>query len=253
MKKIRNNLFILFFVLFVSIITLINTSSNSYAAQATIPNHLKATLSNYIINEIGYEDFLLEVKKINTDVGPAYCLEVEKDYPSGQIFEFEGKPAKEVVGMMAAGYPSKSASELGLDSDDDAYFATQIAIWCVTEGYEPSKFKHKDKNLLQAIKNIYNEGMQYTGEDLNHTAMEYYYSDSIQRIVVYINNPIEAHDNGISEGIDEGTGGGNEGTGGGAEVVPDVLKWPEIADEEEEVEAPEEDDDSNRVVVPGLG
>ena len=246
MKKIRNNLFILFFVLFVSIITLINSSSNAYAAPLSIPNKLKVTLSNYIINEIRYEDFILEARKINTDVGPAYCLEVEKDYPSGQIFEFEGKPAREVVGMMAAGYPNRSAEELGVDSDDDAYFATQMAIWCVTEGYEPNKFRHEDKYLLQAIKNIYNEGMQYTGEDLNHTAMEYYYSDSVQRIVVYINKPIETPDNGISDGLDEGTGGGNE-------VVPDVPTWPEIPDDEEEVVVPEEGDEGDRVVVPGLG
>lgn len=242
MKKIRNNLFVLFFVLFVSIITLINSSRNAYAEPLSIPNHLKVTVGNHIINSIRYEDFILEAKRINTDVGPAYCLEVEKDYPSGQTFEFIGKPAREVIGMMAAGYPNRSAAEIGLDSDDDAYFATQMAIWCVTEGYEPSKFRHGDKYLLQAIKNIYNEGMQYTGEDLNHDSMEYYYSDSVQRIVVYINKPVE--NPGV--GIDEGTGGGNE-------VVPDVPTWPEVPDEEEEVDVPEEDDDSDRVVVPGLG
>lgn len=252
MKKIRNNLFILFFVLFVSIVTLINSSSNAYAAPLTIPNHLKVTLSDYVINEIRYEDFILEARKINTDVGPAYCLEVEKDYPSGQIFEFEGKPSKEVVGMMAAGYPSKSADELGVDSNDDAYFVTQIAIWCVTEGYEPNKFRHEDKYLLQAIKNIYNEGMQYTGEDVGHTSMEYYYSEAVQRIVVYINNPIENNINRISDATDEGTGGINEGTDGRNEVGPDVPTWPEFADDEEDVVVPEEYN-SDRVVVPGLG
>ena len=93
--------------------------------------------------------------------------------------------------MMAAGYPNKTAAELGLTTDDNAYFATQIAIWCVTEGYPPNKFKSKDKELLQAIKNIYEEGMQYTGNDLDYTVMEYYYSDSIQRIVIYINKKSE--------------------------------------------------------------
>lgn len=278
MKKIRNNLFILIFMLFISIINLSNKvaaapvakqKSNLHvirldlesvnenialpyleqlscqgelpaseqieitpamSGKMAIPNHLNITVSDYVINLIRYEDFYLEAKKINTDVGPAYCLEVEKDYPSGQTFEFEGKPAREIVGMMAAGYPNKSAAELGVASDDDAYFATQMAVWCVTEGYEPSKFKHKDKALMQAIKNIYNEGMQYTGNDLDHTAMEYYYSDNIQRIVVYINKPIEIPD---------------QGTGGGNDIVPDVPTWPEVPDDEE--------DSSENVVVPGLG
>lgn len=209
----------------------------SLHSSLTIPNHLNATVGNNVINTIRYDDFYLEVKRISTDVGPAYCLEVEKDYPSGQTFEFTGKPVREVVGMMAAGFPNKSAVELGLESDDDAYFATQMAIWCVTEGYEPVRFRAKDKALLQAIKNIYNEGMQYTGNDLDHTAMEYYYNDSVQRIVVYINSPIETPD---------------EGTGGGNEEVPDIPTWPEIPDDEDEVEVPEEDESEN-VVVPGLG
>ena len=89
--------------------------------------------------------------------------------------------------MMSAGYPNKSVAEIGVSTDDNAYFATQIAIWCVTEGYSPNKFRSRDKELLQAIKNIYEEGMQYTGNELDHIAMEYYYSDSIQRIVIYIN------------------------------------------------------------------
>lgn len=278
MKRIRNNLFILIFMLFISIINLSTKAAAAPVAkqrsnlrvikldlqsigkdtdipyseqlsyqdkvpaseqqeieqvisgQLAIPNHLNVTLSDYVINTIRYDDFYLEAKKINTDVGPAYCLEVEKDYPSNHTFEFIGKPAREIVGMMAAGYPSKSAAELGVASEDDAYFATQMAVWCVTEGYEPSKFKHKDKALIEAIKNIYNEGMQYTGNDLDHTAMEYYYSDNIQRIVVYINKPVETPD---------------EGTGGGNDVVPDVPTWPEVPDDEE--------DSSENVVVPGLG
>lgn len=278
MKKIRNNLFILIFMLFISIINLSTKAAAApvakqrsnlrvikldlesidrntalpyleqlgckdevpvseqmeiepaTATELAIPNHLNVTVSDYVINTIRYEDFYLIAEKINTDVGPAYCLEVEKDYPSGENFEFTGKPAREVVGMMAAGYPSKSAAELGVASDDDAYFATQMAVWCVTEGYEPSEFRHKDKALVEAIKNIYNEGMKYTGNDLNHTAMEYYYSDSIQRIVVYINKAIETP---------------GEGTGGGNEVIPDVPTWPEVPDDEE--------DSSENVVVPGLG
>ena len=53
--------------------------------------------------------------------------------------------------MMSAGYPNKSVAEIGVSTDDNAYFATQIAIWCVTEGYSPNKFRSRDKELLQAM------------------------------------------------------------------------------------------------------
>ena len=229
MKKHRNNIFI---ILFTVLLLITNLSANVIALpteKLSIPNHVSVTVGDEIINEIAYENFILEAKRIETSVGPGYCLEVEKDYPSGQRFEFVGKPARQVVGMMSAGYPNKSVAEIGVSTDDNAYFATQIAIWCVTEGYSPNKFRSRDKELLQAIKNIYEEGMQYTGNELDHIAMEYYYSDSIQRIVVYINKT-------------------DEGTGGGVDIKPDetIPTWPEVPDDETP-------DSSENVVVPGLG
>lgn len=229
MKKHRNNIFI---ILFTVLLLITNLSANVMALpteKLSIPNHVTVTVGDEKINEIAYENFILEVKGIETSVGPGYCLEVEKDYPSGQRFEFVGKPARQVVGMMSAGYPNKSAAEIGVSTEDNAYFATQIAIWCVTEGYSPNKFRSRDKELLQAIKNIYEEGMQYTGNELDHIAMEYYYSDSIQRIVVYINKT-------------------DEGTGGGVDIKPDetIPTWPEVPDDETP-------DSSENVVVPGLG
>ena len=230
MKKHRNNIFI---ILFTVLLLITNLSANVIALpteKLSIPNHVSVTVGDEIINEIAYENFILEAKRIETSVGPGYCLEVEKDYPSGQRFEFVGKPARQVVGMMAAGYPNKSAAEIGVSTEDNAYFATQIAIWCVTEGYSPNKFRSRDKELLQAIKNIYEEGMQYTGNELDHIAMEYYYSDSVQRIVVYINKT-------------------DEGTGGGVDIKPDetIPTWPEVPDDEDTT------DNSENVVVPGLG
>lgn len=229
MKKHRNNIFI---ILFTVLLLITNLSANVIALpteKLSIPNHVTVTVGDEKINEIAYENFILEAKRIETSVGPGYCLEVEKDYPSGQRFEFVGKPARQVVGMMSAGYPNKSAAEIGVSTEDNAYFATQIAIWCVTEGYSPNKFRSRDKELLQAIKNIYEEGMQYTGNELDHIAMEYYYSDSIQRIVVYINKT-------------------DEGTGGGVDIKPDetIPTWPEVPDDETP-------DSSENVVVPGLG
>ena len=187
MKKLRNNLFIVLSILLISIINLSDNVMAEPITRISIPNHTIIDVGNEVLNTIGYENFYLYASRIDSGVGPGYCLEVEKHYPSGENFEFSGKAARQVVGIMSAGYPNRTAAEIGVATDDDAYFATQMAVWCVTEGYSPDKFKTKDKELLQAIKNIYEEGMQYKGDDLEHVVMEYYYNDSVQRIVVYIN------------------------------------------------------------------
>lgn len=196
-----------------------------------------------VLGSIGYEDFYLIAKEITTEVGAAYCLEVEKEYPNGEMFEFEGTPEKNIIGIMAAGYPNKSAEELGLTSDGDAYFATQMAIWCVTEGYIPKKFKSSDKNMLQTIKNIYEEGMQYSGEDVGHIAMEYYYNDSVQRIVAYI---VE------NEEVMPPSEGGRVEPDIPDDTSNDFEAWPDIPDDEEMIESRNENE-SESVIVPGLG
>lgn len=56
-----------------------------------------------MLGSIGYEDFYLIAKEITTEVGAAYCLEVEKEYPNGEMFEFEGTPENNIIGIMAAG------------------------------------------------------------------------------------------------------------------------------------------------------
>lgn len=237
MKSLRNNIFIVLFTLIISVINLTINVIADPIEKIPIPNHTIITAKDGIINVVGYENFYLQAQRIESDVGIGYCIEVEKDYPIGQNFEFVGKPARQVVGMMAAGYPNKTAAELGLTTDDNAYFATQIAIWCVTEGYPPNKFKSKDKELLQAIKNIYEEGMQYTGNDLDYTVMEYYYSDSIQRIVIYINKKSKTTDEGKDWSI------------GIRPNIPseEVPTLPEVPDDENA------SDESNKVIVPGLG
>ena len=144
---------------------------------------------------------------------------------------------------MSAGYPNKSVAEIGVSTDDNAYFATQMAIWCVTEGYIPKKFKSSDKNMLQTIKNIYEEGMQYSGEDVGHIAMEYYYNDSVQRIVAYI---VE------NEEVMPPSEGGRVEPDVTDDTSNDFEAWPDIPDDEEMIESRNENE-SESVIVPGLG
>ncbi|MDU7455557.1 thioester domain-containing protein [Clostridium saudiense] len=220
-----------------------NETSKGVSKAENVRNKMVVSTGDNVLGSIGYEDFYLIAKEITTEVGAAYCLEVEKEYPNGEMFEFEGTPEKNIIGIMAAGYPNKSAEELGLTSDGDAYFATQMAIWCVTEGYIPKKFKSSDKNMLQTIKNIYEEGMQYSGEDVGHIAMEYYYNDSVQRIVAYI---VE------NEEVMPPSEGGRVEPDVTDDTSNDFESWPDIPDDEEMIESRNENE-SESVIVPGLG
>lgn len=220
-----------------------NETSKGVSKAENVRNKMVVSTGDNVLGSIGYEDFYLIAKEITTEVGAAYCLEVEKEYPNGEMFEFEGTPEKNIIGIMAAGYPNKSAEELGLTSDGDAYFATQMAIWCVTEGYIPKKFKSSDKNMLQTIKNIYEEGMQYSGEDVGHIAMEYYYNDSVQRIVAYI---VE------NEEVMPPSEGGRLEPDFTDDTSNDFESWPDIPDDEEMIESRNENE-SESVIVPGLG
>ncbi|WP_289128168.1 thioester domain-containing protein [uncultured Clostridium sp.] len=220
-----------------------NETSKGVSKAENVRNKMVVSTGDNVLGSIGYEDFYLIAKEIITEVGAAYCLEVEKEYPNGEMFEFEGTPEKNIIGIMAAGYPNKSAEELGLTSDGDAYFATQMAIWCVTEGYIPKKFKSSDKNMLQTIKNIYEEGMQYSGEDVGHIAMEYYYNDSVQRIVAYI---VE------NEDVMPPSEGGRIEPDVTDDTSNDFESWPDIPDDEEMIESRNENE-SESVIVPGLG
>ena len=220
-----------------------NETSKGVSKAENVRNKMVVSTGDNVLGSIGYEDFYLIAKEITTEVGAAYCLEVEKEYPNGEMFEFEGTPEKNIIGIMAAGYPNKSAEELGLTSDGDAYFATQMAIWCVSEGYIPKKFKSSDKNMLQTIKNIYEEGMQYSGEDVGHIAMEYYYNDSVQRIVAYI---VE------NEEVMPPSEGGRVEPDVTDDTSNDFESWPDIPDDEEMIESRNENE-SESVIVPGLG
>lgn len=220
-----------------------NETSKGVSKAENVRNKMVVSTGENVLGSIGYEDFYLIAKEITTEVGAAYCLEVEKEYPNGEMFEFEGTPEKNIIGIMAAGYPNKSAEELGLTSDGDAYFATQMAIWCVSEGYIPKKFKSSDKNMLQTIKNIYEEGMQYSGEDVGHIAMEYYYNDSVQRIVAYI---VE------NEEVMPPSEGGRVEPDVTGDASNDFEAWPDIPDDEEMIESRNENE-SESVIVLGLG
>lgn len=106
---------------------------------------------------------------------PAYCKNpgwkgvaqhTDKQYqikPFGSIGAEESK----ILGVVRAGYPFKTPQELGVDSVDDAYYATNGAIhtaivngsldnWSIKSGNE-----ERNTKILNALKQIYNDGVAH--------------------------------------------------------------------------------------------
>ncbi|MEG2290318.1 MAG: thioester domain-containing protein [Clostridium sp.] len=149
-----------------------------------IPNKLIISIGNRNVGTVNYDNFSMTARKIISKAGLGYCLEIDKDYPSGEEFILKGDCTEAVKNILISGYPNKSAQELNLQSDDDAYFATQIAMWCVIEGYDVNKIQGHNKKVLDAIKNIYNNSMVSTRGKITYEAKEYYVNEETQNIVM---------------------------------------------------------------------
>lgn len=152
--------------------------------KVAVPESLKIITDNRILGIVQYEDFYLDVRRIITRVGVAYCLEDDKDYPIGEIFDVEGKVGEDIARVLAVGYPVKTAEELGLKNDDDAYMATQIALWSIYEGYSVYDFQSDNKDILRAIRGIYERAKTVDLSKVDNLFIEYYLNDSVQKIVV---------------------------------------------------------------------
>lgn len=158
------------------------------------PNSIMINTDNTIIGNISYDDYYLQVKRIKCEIGVPYCLEINEDYPTGQTFINIGDINESIATILACGYPNKTAIELGVNNENDAYFATQIALWSKIEGYDINKFQGNNTKVLNAIKNIYTNSENYTKKDLKHTVLEYKSGDNtVQGIVLYIENSIEVN------------------------------------------------------------
>ena len=101
------------------------------ASSDSFPKELKINVSKNDIYQVEYVDFDISSRKMNIKGRDevAYCLEIDKDYPGNQVFKLNGSPDKKISNIIAAGYPNRSAKDLNVSNDDEAYFATQVAIW----------------------------------------------------------------------------------------------------------------------------
>lgn len=162
----------------------------SYSYWATkLDYEVKISTDSYYVGEIEYENFNIKARMIRevqtNQIG--YCLEIDKSYPSGETFNENGYATKQLAGILHSGYPNKNYSELNLFSEEEAYFATQIAVWSFVEGYDVNGFKG-DTRVVEAIRNIYNEGIRVDEESYSNEYKLYYSNDNMQDIALVANN-----------------------------------------------------------------
>lgn len=172
-----------------SILAVLMISFNIIGASTQeFPKELKINVSKNNIYQIEYVNFDISSRKMNVKGRneTAYCLEIDKDYPGNQKFKLQGSLDKKLSSIIDCGYPNRSAKDLNLSDDDEAYFATQTAIWTYLEGYNVNKMKG-NKKVISAIKQIYNDGMN-NAYSSNNEYKTYKTSDkSIQEAIVIFN------------------------------------------------------------------
>lgn len=168
---------------------------------ADIPSTVKVIAQKGILYKVQYDNFDLNVERIKIEGSNdiAYCLEVNKKYPSGQNFMLTGTSGEEINNILGAGYPNKSVKDLNLDNENQAYFATQIAIWSLEEGYDVNKIKGDNLKILEAIKSIYNDGMSGKYNNIIKSRIYKTNNEAIQEVIVSSINPLMAEVKAESE------------------------------------------------------
>ncbi len=168
---------------------------------ASMPDTVKISTEKGILYTVQYDNFDLNVERIklenSNDV--IYCLEINKKYPSGQSFSLNKENDEKVNNIIASGYPNRSVAELNLDNEDQAYFATQIAIWSSVEGYDVNKITGDNQKIVEAIKSIYKDGI--SGKYKNKIQSKIYKTsdDSIQDVIIISYDDLTAEENAESE------------------------------------------------------
>ena len=101
---------------------------------------------------------------------PAYCLEVnEPGVPENGPYTVNISTLLDRVDVwrtVTAGFPYRTAAQMGCSTDQDAYVATKQAIYCILDGSDPNgKYQGRDAQgvaIKNAIISLVNEGRNGT-------------------------------------------------------------------------------------------
>ena len=192
---------------------LLGTSISSFAFInencSVEPKGLTINTEDRIIGEFYYDNFKVDVQKIVSAAGIGYCLDLDKDYPVGQRFSSYGMATDDINIILSNGYPNRGVEELGVE--DEAYLATQVALWTLFEGYNINRIDTGSVEVNAAAKIIYNNVMNNRGYNLENDTILYKTGNyNIQGVVIYVRQPIDIKPIPPVEvvpPVEEGTGG----------------------------------------------
>ncbi|OOZ79358.1 collagen-binding protein [Bacillus cereus] len=86
----------------------------------------------------------------------AYCLTLGLKSPNGEDLPEMGKTDNVVYRVLLNGFPQKSVEELGVTNQNEAHYATQLAIWNALGQLDVNELNHANKNVGKAAKEIIN-------------------------------------------------------------------------------------------------
>jgi TQXA domain-containing protein len=100
---------------------------------------------------------------------PAYCINPHLPGPSeGGPYSVDTKSYisnPKIWGIITNGYPYKTVGELGVRTQEQAYYATKMALWTYINGWDVSLWtaaNGEQNDTLAALKKIYAAGMAVT-------------------------------------------------------------------------------------------
>lgn len=105
----------------------------------------------------------------------AYCLDYSvKNAPNGAGLQYVGNiKSNKIVSVLSNGYPAKSKEALGVSTEDEAYLATQMAVWmAANDSSDSNGFTFDISKLQPNVK--YSEDMQDLFENSKKAALKIY-------------------------------------------------------------------------------
>ncbi|KAA0777170.1 TQXA domain-containing protein [Bacillus sp. AR2-1] len=123
-------------------------------ASAEVMTHEKYSMDWSYSNSLGK---YIRTEMIKNSSGKiAYCLTLGLKSPNGEDLPEMGKTDNIVYRVLLNGFPQKSVGQLGVASQNEAHYATQLAVWNALGQLEVNELKHANKNVEKAAKAIIN-------------------------------------------------------------------------------------------------
>ena len=97
------------------------------ASATKLPYYSPGT--SYIATDVYYQKNVpFSMSTLGGDT--AYCIDYGKPFPTGTLSYYKQLSAQGVA-ILVYGYPNTSPAEMGCASDEEAFMATQMALWTV--------------------------------------------------------------------------------------------------------------------------